>query len=127
MKRITTTLLLLASLLGAAQELTFIQSMPNEAISIRLTKSYGNWQHRIIEVSNKGGLMLGGVGYQFNSIVQFTNAVDLVVLNNGADIRFEAMASRQLDCVAVNVFAQKYIGQEGMQYGFGLTVSIPQY
>ena len=116
MKRITTTLLLLASLLGAAQELTFIQSMPNEAISIRLTKSYGNWQHRIIEVSNQG-----------NSIVQFTNAVDLVVLNNGADIRFEAMASRQLDCVAVNVFAQKYIGQEGMQYGFGLTVSIPQY
>ena len=127
MKRITTTLLLFAAFLGSAQEVTFLQSFPTETISIRLTKNHGNWQHRITEVSNKGGLMLGGVGYQINGMLQFTPAIDLIAFTNGADIRFEAMLGRKSKSGTINIFAQHYIAQKGLIYGFGATISIPQY
>jgi len=128
MKRITTLLLMLSAFIGSAQSLTFQQSFPDERISVRLTQSYGNWQYRITEISNKGGLMLGGVGYNVNGMLQFTPAVDLIAYTNGADIRFETMVGRKFKDTDNQIvfFGQYLLGQKTLSYGFGVIIPIPQ-
>lgn len=128
MKRITTLLLMLSVFIGSAQSLTFQQSFPDERISVRITKDYGNWQYRITEISNKSGLMLGGVGYHVNGLITFTSAFDIMANSNGLDIRFESMIGRKFkDTDNQIVFFRQYlVGQKSFTYGFGVIIPIPQ-
>jgi len=128
MKRITTLLLILSAFIGSAQSLTFQQSFPEERISVRITQDYDNWQYRISEISNKGGLMLGGVGYHINGMLNFTPAVDIIAFTNGADIRFETMVGRKFKSSENQIvfFGQYLLGQKNLSYGFGVIIPIPQ-
>jgi len=128
MKRITTLLLILSAFIGSAQSLTFQQSLPDERISVRITQDYDNWQYRISEISNKGGLMLGGVGYHINGMLNFTPAVDIIAFTNGADIRFETMVGREFKSSENKIvfFGQYLLGQKTLSYGFGVIIPIPQ-
>lgn len=122
------SLILSSMSLSAQQEFDAYQSVPSQSLAIRYSRMHGNWQHRIFEVSSgeRAGLLLSGVGYRVDKMLQFTSAVDLIAFKAGADIRFEIMLSKELNQgrVRPTVFAQKYLGQGWVHYGFGIALSL---